>query len=95
MVAMTYIKRTQTFTIALSTRYYNTTRDEMVTAFTTTKTIVRNLAQYLQVLLMAFIRDNTDDIIGIKDCSGIYQFVGTISTGNTADHHLTDRENCI
>ena len=91
MVAVAYIEATQSFTIALGASDHHTTRDKVRRTFTTTKTIVRNLPQHLQLILMAAITDNAHHIIRMKERIGRHQLICTIRAGDTTHQHMVHR----
>ena len=91
MVAMAYIEATQALTIALGARNHHPSRDEMRRAFASTKTVVRDLTQDIELRLVALITDDTNHIPGLKNSIGCHQFIGAIVAYDTADQHRMDR----
>ena len=90
MIAMAHIEGAEALAVALGAGDHHAARDEVI-GLATIEAIVRDLAQGLQVLLVAFVADNTHHIARIKDRVRRHQLVGTAGADDTRDEGILNR----
>ena len=91
MIAMTHIKRAQSFAIAFGAGDYHATRYQVVRPTSAMKTIMGYLAQRLQGLFVTFVAHDTHHVMRMKHRVGCHQFVGAVLANHACDQRVLHR----
>ena len=90
MVLPTEVERSDTLAVALSARYHDTARDEVVGVLARAKTIVLERAEQAEGVHVLLIGENADGVAVAEGGLFIDEFVGAVGANNAADDHLAD-----